>query len=75
MKRELVALLLLSYGCRVTVYVLWLFLTMPWIGLQCVIVVFPDHPLFQGIHLNDSAKMFFFVFPKFHFLHSSLIMI
>ena len=26
-----------------TVGVLWLSLTMPWDGLQCVIVVFPDH--------------------------------
>ena len=26
-----------------TVYVLWLFLTMQWIGLHCVIVVSPDH--------------------------------
>ena len=25
------------------VNVLWLFLTVPWVGLQCVIVVFPDH--------------------------------
>ena len=25
------------------VRVLWLFLTMPWVGLHCVIVVFPDH--------------------------------
>ena len=24
-------------------YDLWLFLIVPWIGLQCVIVVFPDH--------------------------------
>ena len=42
-KRKLVALLLLSYRCIVTINVLWLFLTMPWVGLQCVIVVFPDH--------------------------------
>ena len=42
-KRELVALLLLSYRCLVTVNFLWLFLTVPWVGLQCVIVVFPDH--------------------------------
>ena len=42
-KRKLVALLLLSYICIVTVNVLWLFLTVPWIGLPCVIVVFPDH--------------------------------
>ena len=33
-KRELVALLLLSYGCLVTVYVLWLFLTVAWVGLH-----------------------------------------
>ena len=26
-----------------TVSVLWLFLTVPWVGMQCVIVVFPDH--------------------------------
>ena len=32
-----------------TVDVLWLLLTVPWIGLQCVIMVFPDHSylLFQ----------------------------
>ena len=42
-KRELVALPLLSYGRLVTVYVLWLLLTVPWVGLQCVIVVFSDH--------------------------------
>ena len=41
--RELVALLVLSYGCLVTVIVLWLFLTVSWVGMQCVIVVFPDH--------------------------------
>ena len=42
-KRELVALPLLSYECLVAVNVLWLFLTVPWVGLQCVVVVFPDH--------------------------------
>ena len=42
-KRELVGLLLLSYGCLVTVNAPWLFLTVPWIGLQYVIVVYPDH--------------------------------
>ena len=49
-KRKLVALLLLSYRCIVTINVLWLFLTVPWVGLQCVIVVFPDHThlLFVG---------------------------
>ena len=42
-KRKLVALLLLSYSCIVTVNVLWLFLKVPWVGLQCVICVFSDH--------------------------------
>ena len=43
MKSELVALPLLSFGCLLTVNILWLFLTVPWVGLQFVIVVFPDH--------------------------------
>ena len=42
-KGKLVALLLLSYRCIVYVNALWLFLTVPWVGLQCEIVVFPDH--------------------------------
>ena len=41
--RKLVALLLLSYRCIVTINILWHFLSIPWAGLQCVIVVFPDH--------------------------------
>ena len=45
-KRKLVALLLLSYRCFVTINVLWLFLMVPWFGLQYVIVVFPDHTHF-----------------------------
>ena len=40
-KRELVALLSLSSWCLVIV--VWLFLAVPWVGLQCIIVVFPDH--------------------------------
>ena len=42
-QRKLVALLFLSDRCVVTIKVLWLFLTVPWVGLQCVIVVFPEH--------------------------------
>ena len=42
-KRKLVALLLLSCRCIVTINVLWLFLKVPWVGLQYVIVVFLDH--------------------------------
>ena len=40
-KRELVALLSLSSWCLVIV--VWLFLAVPWVCLQFVIVVFPDH--------------------------------
>ena len=42
-KRKLIALLLLAYICIGTINILWLFLTVPWVGLHCVIVVFPDH--------------------------------
>ena len=42
-KRELIALLCLSPWCLVMVIVLWLFLTVAWVRLQCVIAVFPDH--------------------------------
>ena len=42
-KRKLVVLLLLSYRCIVTINVMWPFFAVPWVGLQCVIVVFPDH--------------------------------
>ena len=37
------ALLLLSFKCLVTVNVMWLFLSVPRVGLQFVIVVFPYH--------------------------------
>ena len=40
-KRELVALLSLSSWCLMIV--VWLFLRVPWVCLQFVIVVFPDH--------------------------------
>ena len=48
--RKLVALLLLSYRCIVTINVLCLFLTVPWASLQCVIVVFSDH---THLHFAD----------------------
>ena len=40
-KRELDALLSLSSWCLVIV--VWLFLSVPWVCLQFVIMVFPDH--------------------------------
>ena len=52
-ERKLVVLLSLSYRCIVTINVLCLFLVVSWVGLQCVIVVFPDHShlLFCNIQL------------------------
>ena len=49
-KRELVALLSLSSWCLVIV--VWLFLTVPWVCLHFVIVVFSDHThlLFLPFH-------------------------
>ena len=57
-KRKLVALSLLSYRCIVTINVLWLFLTVPWVGLQCLIVVLPDHThlLFSKIHIQIYTR-------------------
>ena len=55
-KRKLAALLLLSYRCIATINVMWLFLTVPWVGLQCVIVVFPDHTCFFRDLNHQSRK-------------------
>ena len=51
-KRKVVALLLLSYRCIVTINDLWLFLMVPWVDLQCVIALFPDYT-----HLLFSNKI------------------
>ena len=59
----LFSLFLMSNGCLGTVNVLWLFLTVPWAGLQCVSVVFPDHThLLFGqdlIHCKIAEKYIF----------------
>ena len=57
-KRKLVALLLLSYRCIVTVNVLWLFLAVPLAGIQYVIVVFAAHThlLFDTFRVVASTK-------------------
>ena len=52
-KRKLVALLLLSYRCIATVHVLWLFLAVPWVGLQYIVVVFSGHT-----HLRFPITMY-----------------
>ena len=55
-KRNLVALLLLSYRCIVTINVLWLFLTVPWAGLQCVIVAYPGHTHLLLVEIQSVVK-------------------
>ena len=52
-KRKIVVLLLLPDRFIVTINVLWFFLTVPWVGLHCVIVVFPDHTHF----LTSSGRI------------------
>ena len=45
-KRVLAVLLYLSSLCLVTVNVLRIFLVVLWVGVPCVIVIFPDHTHF-----------------------------
>ena len=55
-KRELIALLSLSFWCLMIV--VWLFLSEPWVCLQFVIVIFPDHTrllLLGVIHVNRDG--------------------
>ena len=56
---ELVALLQISSSCLVTFSVLWLFLTVAWVFLQCVVVVLPVHThiLLYGIFLVIDSLM------------------
>ena len=65
-KRYLVAWLLLSFWCLVTVNDLWLFLTVPWAGLQCVIVVFPKHTNFLHTLLMVNSL---FPIVSYHMKH------
>ena len=55
-KRKLVALLLLSYRYIVTLNVLWLLYTVPWVGLQCVFVVFPDYTHLYFVQLKNNQR-------------------
>ena len=60
-KGKLIALVLLSYRCIVTINVLWLFHAVRWVGLQYVNVVFLDHthllfnePLYLLLFLSEN---------------------
>ena len=54
-KRELVALLSLSSLCLEIV--VWLLLAVPWVCLQFVIVVFPDHTHLLFLLTEYTLKM------------------
>ena len=59
-KRQPVALLSLSSWCLMVA--VWLFLAVPWISLQFVIVVFPDHThllllISQSMHYQPLFNM------------------
>ena len=48
---------LVYFNCLVAVSVLYLFLKVPWAGLQCVIVVFPgDTPLLFDARKTDFVS-------------------
>ena len=63
-KRKLGALLILSYRCIVAINVLWLFLMVPWVGLQCVIVVFPDHTHLPFVYVQAVRMYESYVFLR-----------
>ena len=52
-ERKLVALQLLSYRCIATKNVLWLLLTVPWVGLICVV---PDHTHLLFVSVRCSSR-------------------
>ena len=54
------AIIVLQMHCYY-INVLWLFLTVPWVGLQYVIVVFPDHT-----HLSQCMR-----FPTMLYVRSA----
>ena len=53
-KTELDVLLSLSSWCLVII--VWLFLAVPWVSLQFVIVFFPDHTHLLFLLHNDHSK-------------------
>ena len=60
-QRELVALLNLSSLC--VVILVWLFLVVPWVCLQFVIVVFPDNTHSFNVMSEKIHYFSFVIFP------------
>ena len=50
-------LLLLSYKFIVMINILLLFVRVPWVGLQCVIVVFSDHTHLLFVTIEIQAQI------------------
>ena len=48
-------LTLIAFCCLVAPSVLCLFLMVPWVDIQCVIVVFPGHTHFLSDHHYDKG--------------------
>ena len=48
---------LLYFYCHVTVCMLCLFLTVPWAGMQYVIVPFSDHTNLYNEHISDFVLL------------------
>ena len=61
----LVALLKLSSDCHGPVSILCLFLTVLYIGLQCVIVLFPDHTHLLSVPCRYAAFQFLSIIDIF----------
>ena len=60
----------ISYRCTVTINVLWLFLTVQWVGLQCAIEVFPHtHLLFCIVIL-----FLYYFYTIFYYFYTILIL-
>ena len=66
-KRELVALFGLSSWCLVIV--VWLFLAVPWVCLQFVIVVFPDHTHLLFMACTRTITLLWIFLESFSFDH------
>ena len=75
-KRELVASLCLSSWCLVIIG--WLFHALPWVCLQFVIVVFPDHTHFLRFNCGFYFALVFsciFVYMFYLLLYLDLCVI
>ena len=52
----------------VTIGILWLILTVPWVDLRCVIVVFPVHTCSVALLLVCSMRLWYFLIILTYFL-------